>query len=231
MPRDPQDAEDRGDPEVPEAPEYGESAAGGRRGRGRPAGARSGTPETRDRILAAAREEFSARGYDKTSIRSIARSAGVDAALVHHYFGAKEQVFAASIEMTFEPAFGVPEILAAGPDDVGERLARFFVSIWENPVTRAPMLAVMRSAVTNETAASVLRGIVLRRMLERVADELKVPDPRLRAELAASQMLGIAMMRYVVRVEPLASADIEEVVRLVAPTLQRYLAEPGDVAG
>ncbi|MEU6344546.1 TetR family transcriptional regulator [Streptomyces sp. NPDC046977] len=214
-------------PHDPEAPQDAESAAGtGRRGRGRPAGARSGTPETRDRILAAAREEFSARGYDKTSIRSIARSAGVDAALVHHYFGAKEQVFAASIEMTFEPAFGVPDVLAAGPDGVGERLARFFVSIWENPVTRAPMLAVMRSAVSNETAASVLRGIVLRRMLERVAAELKVPDPRLRAELAASQMVGIAMMRYVVRIEPLASADIEEVVRLVAPTLQRYLADP-----
>ncbi|MFB7292541.1 TetR/AcrR family transcriptional regulator [Actinacidiphila glaucinigra] len=208
-----------------------EDGGTGRRGRGRPAGSRSGTPETRDRILAAAREEFSARGYDKTSIRSIAKSAGVDSSLVHHYFGAKEQIFAASIELSFEPAFGVPDVLAAGPEGVGERLARFFVAIWENPVSRAPMLAILRSAVTNDTAAAVLRGIVLRRLLERVASELKVPEPRLRAELAGAQMIGIAMMRYVIRIEPLASADMEEVVALVAPTLQRYLTDPGPVTG
>ncbi|MEU4097869.1 TetR family transcriptional regulator [Streptomyces sp. NPDC026673] len=201
----------------------------GRRGRGRPLGARAGTVETRERILAAARQEFSARGYDKTSIRSIAKSADVDPALVHHYFGAKEQVFAASIELSFEPAFGVPDVLAAGADGVGERLARFFIEIWENPVTRAPMLAIVRSAVTNDTAASVLRGIVLRRLLERVASELKVPDPRLRAELAGAQMMGIAIMRYVIKIEPLASADMEDVVALVAPTLQRYLTDPGPV--
>ncbi|MDX3099119.1 TetR family transcriptional regulator [Streptomyces sp. ME01-24h] len=208
-----------------------EAGGTGRRGRGRPAGSRSGTLETRDRILAAARQEFSARGYDKTSIRSIATSAGVDPALVHHYFGAKEQVFAAAIEVSFEPAFGVPDVLAAGPEGVGERLARFFVTVWENPVSRAPMLAIVRSAVTNDTAAGVLRGIVLRRLLERVASELEVPDPRLRAELAGAQMFGIAMMRYVIRLEPLASADIEEVIALVAPTLQRYLTDPGPVGG
>lgn len=150
---------------------------------------------------------------------------------MHHYFGAKEQIFAASIELSFEPAFGVPDVLAAGPEGVGERLARFFVAIWENPVSRAPMLAILRSAVTNDAAASVLRGIVLRRLLERVASELKVPEPRLRAELAGAQMIGIAMMRYVIRIEPLASADLEEVVALVAPTLQRYLTDPGPVTG
>ncbi|MEU0187938.1 TetR family transcriptional regulator [Streptomyces sp. NPDC006207] len=203
----------------------------GRRGRGRPAGSRSGTAETRELILAAARQEFSARGYDKTSIRSIAKSAGVDPALVHHYFGAKEQVFEASIELSFEAAFGVPDVLATGPEGVGERLARFFVSIWENPVSRAPMLAIVRSAVTNDTAAGVLRGIVLRRLLERVASELKVPDPRLRAELAGAQMIGIVMMRYVIKLEPLASADMEDVIALIAPTLQRYLTDPGPVTG
>ncbi|MDX2817816.1 TetR family transcriptional regulator [Streptomyces sp. PA03-5A] len=203
----------------------------GRRGRGRPAGSRSGTAETRELILAAARQEFSARGYDKTSIRSIAKSAGVDPALVHHYFGAKEQVFEASIELSFEAAFGVPDVLATGPAGVGERLARFFVAIWENPVSRAPMLAIVRSAVTNDTAAGVLRGIVLRRLLERVASELKVPDPRLRAELAGAQMIGIVMMRYVIKLEPLASADMEDVIALIAPTLQRYLTDPGPVTG
>jgi AcrR family transcriptional regulator len=197
----------------------------GPRGRGRPAGSGGGT-DSPDRILAAAREEFSARGYDKTSIRSIAKAAGVDSALVHHYFGAKEQVFAAAIEVSFEPALSVPEVLAGGPDGIGERLARYFIDVWENPATRAPLLAVIRSALTNDTAAAVLRGFVLRKLLERVAGELKVPDPKLRAELAASQMIGVAILRYVLRVEPLASADVDDLIAFVAPTLQQYLTSP-----
>lgn len=198
------------------------------RRRGRPAGTRAGDAGTRDRILAEARTEFSERGYDKTSVRSIAKAAGVDSALVHHYFGTKDQIFAAAIELTFEPALGVPDVLAAGPEGVGERLARLFVGVWENPVSRGPLLAMFRSALTNDTAAAVLRGFVLRRLLGRVAADLKVPDPRLRAELAASQMIGIAVLRYVVKVEPLASADVEDIVRMVAPTLQRYLTDAAD---
>ncbi|MEW5631600.1 TetR/AcrR family transcriptional regulator, partial [Streptomyces hydrogenans] len=108
---------------------------------------------------------------------------------------------------------------------VGERLARFFIGVWENPVTRAPLLAVIRSAVTHEAAAKVLRTFVLRRLLERIAADLAVPDPRFRAELAASQMIGIVILRYVIQVEPLASADPERIVAEVAPTLQRYLTE------
>ncbi|MER7396991.1 TetR family transcriptional regulator [Streptomyces sp. NPDC000151] len=197
------------------------------RRRGRPART-EGTagPGARERILAAARTEFAERGYDKTSIRGIAKAAQVDPALVHHYFGTKEQVFGAAIEITMEqPALHLPDLLAPGADGIGERFARYFLGIWENPATRAPLLAVIRSAMTHETAAKVLRGFVLRRMLERVAAELAVPEPRFRAELAASHLVGIAMLRYVVQVEPLASADPEDIVRMVAPTLQRYLAE------
>ncbi len=197
------------------------------RRRGRPAGARAGDPGTRDRILTAARAVFAERGYDKTSIRAVAKAARVDAALVHHYFGTKEQVFEAAIEVSFAPALNVPDMLAeGGPQDVGERLARYFLSVWQNPVTRTSLLAVLRSAVTNETAAAVLRGFVLRRLLLRVANELHLPDDRLRAELAASQMIGIALLRYVLKVEPLASATDEEIIGFVAPTLQRYLTAP-----
>ncbi|MFI9029097.1 TetR family transcriptional regulator [Streptomyces sp. NPDC053560] len=207
------------------APHTGASGAAPRR-RGRPSRTEGTTgPGARERILAAARTEFSERGYDKTSIRGIAKAAEVDPALVHHYFGTKEQVFGAAIEVSMEPALHLPDVLAQGADGIGERFARYFLSIWENPATRAPLLAVVRSAVTHEAAAKVLRGLVLRRMLERVAGELAVPEPRFRAELAASQLVGIAMLRYVIRVEPLASADPEEIVRMVAPTLQRYLAE------
>ncbi|MFP3988719.1 TetR family transcriptional regulator [Streptomyces sp. E11-3] len=201
------------------------NAAAPRR-RGRPPRTEStDTPATRDRILTVAREEFAERGYDKTSVRGIAKAAGVDPALVHHYFGTKDEIFAAAIEMSFEPTLVVTDVLAEGPEGVGERLARFFLSVWENPATRKPLLAVIRSAVTHEAAAKVLRAFVLRRVLERVAADLDVPNPKFRAELAASHMVGIAVLRYVVRVEPLASADPEEIIAMVAPTLQRYLTE------
>ncbi|MER6613734.1 TetR/AcrR family transcriptional regulator [Streptomyces xantholiticus] len=201
-----------------------------RRGRGRPArkAAEEG-PKARERILQAARAEFAERGYDKTTMRGIARAAGVDAALVHHYFGTKDDVFAAAIEVSFEPAMVIPQILGQGAAGIGERLARFLIGIWENPATRAPLLAIIRSALTHEAAAKVLRGFVLRHLLERVAGELDVPDPQFRAELAASHMVGIVILRYVIRVEPMASADPEEIIRIVAPTLQRYLTEPDPV--
>ncbi|MGW1793884.1 TetR/AcrR family transcriptional regulator, partial [Streptomyces tubercidicus] len=183
-------------------------------------------PGARERILAAARTEFAARGYDKTSVRGIAKAAGVDAALVHHYFGTKEQVFAAAIELTFAPALTMPDALAGGGADVGERMARFMFGVWENPVSRQPLLAIMRSALTNETAAAVLRGLIERRMLQRVAGELDVPDPEFRVQMAAGHLIGIAMLRYVIKMDPVASADPEEIIAMVAPALQRYLTQP-----
>ena len=196
------------------------------RRRGRPSrAAEESGPGARERILEAARAQFAERGYDKTSVRGIAKAAGVDAALVHHYYGTKDEVFAAAIEVSMDPATVVPAVLGEGTEGIGERLARYFIGVWENPASRAPLLAIIRSALTHEAAAKVLRGFVLRRVLERVAADLDVPNPKFRAELAASHMIGIAMMRYVLQVEPLASADPEEIVELVAPTLQRYLTE------
>lgn len=196
------------------------------RRRGRPARTESGSgPGARERILEAARTEFAERGYDKTTVRGIAKAAGVDPALVHHYFGTKDEVFAAAIEVSFEPALVIPAILGQGTEGIGERLARYFVGVWENPATRGPLLAIIRSALTHEAAAKVLRGFVLRRLLERIAGDLDVPNPKFRAELAASHMIGIAILRYVIKVEPLASADPEEIIAIVAPTLQRYLTE------
>lgn len=198
-----------------------------RRRRGRPSRTAGDTgPDARTRILDAARTEFAERGYDKTSMRGVAKAAGVDPALVHHYFGTKDDVFTAAIEMSFEPALVLPAILSGPGDDLGERLARYFIGVWENPATRKPLLAIIRSALTHETAASLLRGFVLSRLLERVAAELDVPDPTFRAELAAGHMIGIAMLRYVVKAEPLASADPETIIAMVAPTLQRYLSAP-----
>lgn len=196
------------------------------RRRGRPARDASETgPGTREKILAVARTEFAESGYDKTSVRGIAKAAGVDPALVHHYFGTKDEVFAAAVEVSFEPALLLPQLLAGGAEGLGERLARFFLGVWENPVSRAPLLAIVRSALTHEAAAKILRTFVLQRLLERIAEELDVPDRRFRAELAASQMVGIMVLRYVIQAEPLASVPTEEIVAMVAPTLQRYLTD------
>ncbi|MFI0966207.1 TetR family transcriptional regulator [Streptomyces sp. NPDC021080] len=199
-----------------------------RRGRGRPTRTQTEAgPATRDRILEAAREEFSERGYEKTSVRGIAKSAGVDSALVHHYFGTKEQVFEAAIEVAFAPALGAPEKIVEGPlDDVGERLTRFVLGIWENPTSRTPLLAIVRSAVNNDTAAAVFRRLVAAQLLRRIAGRLDVPDAELRAELAAAQLVGVAMLRYVIKVEPLASVELERIVARVAPVVQGHLANP-----
>ncbi|MET7764750.1 TetR family transcriptional regulator [Streptomyces sp. NPDC005336] len=200
--------------------------ATGPRKRGRPARtSAAGEPAARDRILTAARNEFAERGYDKTSIRGIAKAAEVDPALVHHYFGTKEQVFEAAIELIMAPAMGAPDAVHGSREGAGERLARYMFSIWENPVTRLPLLAVMRSALTNEAAAAVLRGMIERRVLVRMAGELDVPNPEFRAQLAAGHMIGIALLRYVIKMEPMASATVDDIVAMVGPTLQRYLTE------
>ncbi|AZQ36529.1 TetR/AcrR family transcriptional regulator [Streptomyces cyaneochromogenes] len=199
----------------------GQGGVGSRR-RGRPPRTDSGG--TRDRILNAAREEFSERGYDKTSVRGIAKAAGVDSALVHHYFGTKEQVFEAAVEVAFAPALKVRDAVLQGPlDDAGERMTRTIFGLWENPVTRKPLLAIVRSAVNNEAAAAVFRRLVSAQLLRRIADEIDAPDAQLRAELAAAQLVGVAMMRYVIKIEPIASADVEQIITRVAPVVQGHL--------
>ncbi|MFD6436349.1 TetR family transcriptional regulator [Streptomyces venezuelae] len=201
------------------------SEAAAPRRRGRPSRTQTETgPATRDQILRAAREEFSERGYEKTSVRGIAKAAGVDSALVHHYFGTKDQVFEAAIAVAFAPALEAPAAIDDGPlDGVGERLTRFVLGVWENPATRAPLLAIVRSAVNNETAAAIFRRLISTQLLGRIAGRLGVPDAELRAELAAAQLVGVAMLRYVIQIEPLASADVEQLVARLAPVVQGHL--------
>ncbi|MFJ8494867.1 TetR family transcriptional regulator [Streptomyces sp. NPDC094038] len=197
----------------------------GVRRRGRPP--RTESADTRDRILVTAREEFSAHGFEKTSVRAIAKAAGVDSALVHHYFGTKEQIFEAAIAVAFAPVVDAPGAIADGPlEGVGERLTRFVFGIWENPTTRTPLLAIVRSAVNNETAAAVFRRLIAAQLLSRLAQQVDHPDGELRADLAAAQLVGCAMLRYVIKVEPLASADVEQIVARIAPVVQGHLTGP-----
>jgi AcrR family transcriptional regulator len=188
-------------------------------------GRRPGAGGTRDKILAAARSDFGEGGYETATIRGIAARAGVDPALVLHYFGSKEGVFRAAIEMTIEPAQFLPPLLAPGLDGLGERLVRFFLDTWDAP-EGSLFLALIRSVVTNEDAAAQLRGFVTEEVLGRLARALELDQPRLRATLAASQLVGLAMLRYVVKVEPLASASATDIATLLGPTLQRYLTDP-----
>jgi AcrR family transcriptional regulator len=192
-------------------------------------GRRPGGEDTRGAIVAVARQEFAEKGYDGATLRGIARLAAVDPALVHHYFaGGKEELFVTAMQLPFSPAERLPEIVGSGVDGLGERMTRFFLSVWEDPAGREPFLAIVRSALTNEQAATMMRGFVQQALLSRIAAALNLPpaDRELRVELAAAQLVGMAMLRYVIQVEPLASAPEEDVVALVAPTLQRYLT-PG----
>ncbi len=185
----------------------------------RPSGA-----DTRQLILDQASTAFSERGYDSTSLREIARLARVDPALVTHYFGSKGRLFAALMRLPDNLSAQVA-LLASGPAvDRGDRLVRFFLTLWEDDVTRQSLLAMFRSAVSNPQAADSLRGFISDALLGPLAAALDLPDPRLRAALAGSQLVGVAMVRYIVGVEPLASADSETVVAWIAPTLQRYLS-------
>ena len=184
-----------------------------------PRGRRPGASGTREAILAAARERFAASGYDRTRIRDVAADAGVDAALVHYFFKSKDGLFAAAMELPFRPAEVIAPVLAEGVDGLGERMARRMLTVWDEH--RAALVALVASASGHPGAALALREFVVSEIVGRLAATLD--GDRQRATLVASQILGLIAVRYVARVEPLAGMDREDVVRLVAPTLQRYI--------
>lgn len=189
-------------------------------------GRRPGDSGTRAAILAAAREAFGSAGYGGTTIRGVARTAGVDPALVHHFFGTKEGLFGAAMELPFDPAVVVRGLLADGADGLGERVVRTFLSIWDGTPGQGPMLALLRSAVTDEQAADSLRAFLTRVLVAPLAHAAGDDQPELRANLVVSQMVGVAMARYVVRLEPLASAGPDDLAPVLGSTVDRYLTAP-----
>jgi AcrR family transcriptional regulator len=191
-------------------------------------GRRRGSPDTREAILVAARAAFAEQGYDGAGIRAIAGTAGVDPALVHHYFGTKEKLFLAAVAAPFDPGEVLPRVTGAGIDGFGERLVRTLLGIWEDPVRGPAALALLRSAVRHDWSARMLREFLTNRVLRRGMQLLEI-DPveaPLRASLVASQIFGLVGVRYALRIEPLASASVEDVVATVGPTIQRYVTGP-----
>jgi AcrR family transcriptional regulator len=190
-------------------------------------GRRPGKQGTREAILDAAREAFAERGYDGASIRLIAAGAGVDPALVHHYFGTKHQLFLDAMQAPFDPMQVLPQVLAAGPDGVGERLVRTMMRVFDSGAGGA-VAGLFRSAVGNELIARMLREFFTRQIMRRVIKDLKL-DPEegpIRTNLVFSQVAGLVMARYIIKVEPLASAPPDAVAALIGPTIQRYLTGP-----
>ncbi|GAA1634955.1 TetR/AcrR family transcriptional regulator [Actinoplanes couchii] len=205
-------------------------------------GRRPGNPDTREVILTAAREAFAEKGFDGASIRAIATGAGVDPALVHHYFGTKDKLFLAAMNSPLDPLDVLDEATAGGRDEMGARVVRAFLRIWDGP-RGAAGVALLRSAVGTEWTTRLFREFVLTQVLRRAVPKLGL-DPGeggLRMTLAGSQLVGLAMARYVIKVEPLASASPDAIVAAMGPTVQRYLVDdlpgvfpglqPGDDAG
>jgi AcrR family transcriptional regulator len=187
---------------------------------GRRPGRRPGPTETREAILTAARELFAEKGYDGASIRAIARGADVDPALVHHFYGTKEDLFVAAVRFPVNPAEVLPYVLDGARESIGLRMAEMFLREWGRPAARDPLISLLRSSMTSEQAAELLRQFVSAAILARVGERFDIPLVRI--EAAAAQMIGVAFLRYVLRVEPIASASDEELIELLAPTLQRY---------
>jgi len=192
-----------------------------KRGR-RPAG-----QDTREALLTAAREVFSELGYEGATVRGIASRAGVDAAMVNHWFGGKEALFASAVlQLPFDPGEVVAELLQGPPDSLGERIVHRFVTVWDTTAGGA-FPALVRSLASHDQAAISLKNFLIKHILSRVVASIDADQPQLRAALCASQLIGIGMARYVAEFEPFASADPETLVTAIGPTLQRYLT--GDI--
>jgi AcrR family transcriptional regulator len=192
------------------------------------AGRRRGNPDTRATILVAAQSEFADKGFDRVSMRGIAKAAGVDPSLMYHYFGSKDDVLLASLDVPFDPREVIPALTRDGVAGLGNRIASRFLAIWDDPANQTRLVTVVRASMSSTAAQDLLTNGVARMVLRPIREVIATPEAELRTSYVASQLLGLAVTRYVLRLEPLASAPSEAVSAAVGPTLQRYL--DGDVS-
>lgn len=184
-------------------------------------GRRAGGEDTRAALLAAAREVFAEQGYQGATVRGIAARAGVDAAMVNHWFGGKQGLFSAILELPFDPSILIDRVTAGSVDTIAERVLRTFVTLWDTHQGR--FAALMLSVSSQEVAAAAVAEFFSGTVFQVIAEATGADRPTMRGALAAGQMVGLGMARYVLKLEPLASAGVDELVTMVAPNLQRYL--------
>lgn len=189
-----------------------------------PIGRRPGNPDTRNDIVTTARRLFADSGYDKTSVRDIAAGAGVDPALIRHYFGSKAELFRSTMGWPFDPAEISERIARGDRRKIGERLTRVFFAAWEQPDSRASLLAILRGAATHEESATLVRQFIQGQLYPEMAKLLSGSDPELRIDLAMAQLLGIAYLRHVLQVKPIASAPVDELIARVTPVVTAHLS-------
>ncbi|GAA4415196.1 TetR family transcriptional regulator [Actinokineospora soli] len=180
-------------------------------------------------LLAAARAIFTESGYDGATVRAIARRAGVDPAMVNHWFGGKEALFAeAVLDVPFNPRALIGEILKGDRDRLGERIIRTFLTSWDSQ-GGGVFTALIRSVASHDGVANALRQFFVHQVFGQITTTLADDGTAmLRANLVASQMIGLGMVRYVAHFEPIDKAEVETVVSAVGPTIQRYLTGPID---
>lgn len=190
-------------------------------------GRRGGTTGSREDILEAARMLFAEHGFEGTSLRQVARAAAVDPGMIHHFFTGKDELFALSVELPADPEQVLAGVADTDPATRAELIVRTVVRLWESPA-QAGLLAFLRGTIGSKAKTALLREIVARRVISRIMASVPgTPEEvALRGSLVATQVVGLMMVRYVVRLEPLASAAPEDVVRLTAPNVQRYLTGP-----
>ena len=185
-------------------------------------GRRPGAPDTRATILDAARSAFAEKGFAGTTIRGVAAQAGVDASLVHHYFGTKDDLFLAAMELPFDPRRAMAPAVAGGLDGAGERLLRAFLSLWDDPEVSPVLVGIVRSALQPGGERLLTQGIVPVLLLP-VGESLGIDRPEVRMPLVISQVAGLILTRYLVGLEPIASMPAEDVVATYGPVIQRFL--------
>jgi AcrR family transcriptional regulator len=182
-------------------------------------------------VLRAAKDRFAVEGYEKTTLRAIAGDANVDPSMVLYLFGSKAELFRQSLRLIVDPELLVAA-MTEGDEDIGTRMVRTYLGIWENPETGSSMVAMLQSATSNSDAHEAFRGFMQSYVLTAVSEVLGGGEKaRLRAMLAATNLVGTAILRYVMRVAPLATLPVDDVVRLVAPSVTRYLTADADELG
>lgn len=189
-------------------------------------GRRPGATDTRDVILAAARQKFLEHGYQAVTLRVIAGEAGVDVALISYYFGSKRGLFGAAMALVANPADVLMRVLDGDPATFSQRALRAMVTIWDSSDARPALEAMVRNAAADESFAALVREMLEREVLGRIADRIGGPHAQARAMAFAGQMAGIIMTRYLLCLEPIASMPVDDIVRYFGPPLRLALQGP-----